>query len=255
RTEKIFSIFFISSEEKRSRHHLLLLLQSCKSYFSHKYKSTGFTNRRRRLANAKTYAIQDGKDSGVVLDATKSNKHKNPPTLVHKTVMKKEFSRMDKGVANHHFDITGCVFHKCVQCDGCWIPGDGYPVGTTLHIVVDLTTPVSHGFYISYWRMMSHSGEMFEERIWVLIEVNTLLLDSLSDLNILSGTCWRCDKFSSYYKKLKMVLKVARKKMRRLMSWHFAVMERVDKLIKEEAHEMDVKEVQWSSQVCFIFLN
>ncbi|RZC91598.1 hypothetical protein C5167_027663 [Papaver somniferum] len=82
-----------------------------------------------------------------------------------------EFSRLAKGVANQ-------------------IPGDGYPVGTMLDIVVDLTAPVAHGRYISYWRMMSPSG-----------------------------TCRRCDKFSSYYEKLKMVLKVARKKMRRLMSY------------------------------------
>ncbi|RZC51687.1 hypothetical protein C5167_020118 [Papaver somniferum] len=36
----------------------------------------------------------------VVLATTKTNKQKNPSALVHKTVMKKEFSRMAKAVAN-----------------------------------------------------------------------------------------------------------------------------------------------------------
>ncbi|XP_026387953.1 uncharacterized protein LOC113283032 [Papaver somniferum] len=36
--------------------------------------------------------------------------------------------------------------------------------------------------YISYWRMMSPSGGMFGERIWVLIKVDTSLLDSLLDM-------------------------------------------------------------------------
>ncbi|KAI3891830.1 hypothetical protein MKW92_052717, partial [Papaver armeniacum] len=53
-----------------------------------------------RLANAKTVSVQAGKDSGVVLATTKNNKQKNPSALVHKTVMKKEFSRMAKAVAN-----------------------------------------------------------------------------------------------------------------------------------------------------------
>ncbi|RZC43852.1 hypothetical protein C5167_036800 [Papaver somniferum] len=52
------------------------------------------------LANAKTVSVQDGKDSGIVLATTKTNRQKNPSTLVHKTVMKKEFSRMAKVVAN-----------------------------------------------------------------------------------------------------------------------------------------------------------
>ncbi|KAI3897187.1 hypothetical protein MKX03_032378 [Papaver bracteatum] len=35
-----------------------------------------------------------------VLATTKTNKQKNPSSLVHKTIMKKEFSIMAKAVAN-----------------------------------------------------------------------------------------------------------------------------------------------------------
>ncbi|KAI3850735.1 hypothetical protein MKW98_030795 [Papaver atlanticum] len=52
------------------------------------------------LANAKTVSVQAGKGSGVVL----ANKQKNPSALVHNTVMKKEFSRMAKAVANQVAD-------------------------------------------------------------------------------------------------------------------------------------------------------
>ncbi|KAI3945345.1 hypothetical protein MKW92_029355, partial [Papaver armeniacum] len=52
------------------------------------------------LANAKTVSVQAGKDSGVVLATTKTNKQNNPSALVHKTVMKKEFSRRAKALAN-----------------------------------------------------------------------------------------------------------------------------------------------------------
>ncbi|MCL7041867.1 hypothetical protein MKW94_026465 [Papaver nudicaule] len=55
------------------------------------------------LANAKTVSVQaDG--SGVALATTKTNKQKNPSKLVHKTVMKKEFSRMAKAVSNQVAD-------------------------------------------------------------------------------------------------------------------------------------------------------
>ncbi|XP_026451844.1 60S ribosomal protein L28-2-like [Papaver somniferum] len=58
------------------------------------------------LANAKTVSVQSGKGSGVVL----ANKQKNPSALnkrskeVHKTVMKKEFSRMVKAAGNQVAD-------------------------------------------------------------------------------------------------------------------------------------------------------
>ncbi|KAI3985807.1 hypothetical protein MKX01_026593 [Papaver californicum] len=75
----------------------------------------------------------------------------------------------------YQFTTTGLVSAQ--------IPGDGCPVGVELDIAVDFTAPATPGRYISYWRMMSPSGEMFGERIWVLIEVDTSLLDSLSDSN------------------------------------------------------------------------
>ncbi|KAI3888279.1 hypothetical protein MKX03_035926, partial [Papaver bracteatum] len=46
------------------------------------------------------YNVNSFKHSGVVLATTKTNKQKNPSALVHKTVMKKEFSRMAKAVVN-----------------------------------------------------------------------------------------------------------------------------------------------------------
>ncbi|KAI3850731.1 hypothetical protein MKW98_030791 [Papaver atlanticum] len=48
--------------------------------------------------------VQVSECKGVVLATTKTNKQKNPSALVHKTVMKKEFSRMAKAVANQVAD-------------------------------------------------------------------------------------------------------------------------------------------------------
>ncbi|RZC81643.1 hypothetical protein C5167_044235, partial [Papaver somniferum] len=78
----------------RSLLYLLLLLLSCK--------------------------IQDGKDSGILLATTKTNKKKNPPTLVHKTVMKNEFSRMAKVVANQPlWQHWSCIPQgRAVRCWG-----------------------------------------------------------------------------------------------------------------------------------------
>ncbi|GAV80262.1 Ribosomal_L28e domain-containing protein [Cephalotus follicularis] len=53
------------------------------------------------LANKKTVSIQaDGKDNAVLLATTKSKKQNKPASLLHKSVLKKEFSRMAKVVAN-----------------------------------------------------------------------------------------------------------------------------------------------------------
>ncbi|RZC65511.1 hypothetical protein C5167_009197, partial [Papaver somniferum] len=46
------------------------------------------------------YNINFFKHSGDVLSTTKTNKQKNPSSLVHKNFMKKEFSIMAKVVAN-----------------------------------------------------------------------------------------------------------------------------------------------------------
>ncbi|WCJ39608.1 60S ribosomal protein L28-2 [Euphorbia peplus] len=52
------------------------------------------------LANKKTVSIQPGKDQSVVLATTKTKKQNKPAALLHKSVMKKEFTRMAKSVAN-----------------------------------------------------------------------------------------------------------------------------------------------------------
>lgn len=53
------------------------------------------------LANKKTVTIQPaGKDQSVLLATTKSKKQNKPSSLLHKSVMKKEFPRMAKAVKN-----------------------------------------------------------------------------------------------------------------------------------------------------------
>ncbi|XP_050234424.1 60S ribosomal protein L28-2-like [Mercurialis annua] len=62
-------------------------------YNLNSYKHSG-------LANKKTVAIQSGKDQSVTLATTKTRKQNKPSALLHKSVMKKEFSRMAKAVEN-----------------------------------------------------------------------------------------------------------------------------------------------------------
>ncbi|KAJ9179295.1 hypothetical protein P3X46_011104 [Hevea brasiliensis] len=62
-------------------------------YNLNSYKHSG-------LANKKTVSIQPGKDQSVVLATTKTKKQNKPATLLHKSVMKKEFRRMTKAVEN-----------------------------------------------------------------------------------------------------------------------------------------------------------
>ncbi|GLT58351.1 hypothetical protein SLA2020_312510 [Shorea laevis] len=52
------------------------------------------------LANKKTVTIQPGKDQSVLLGTTKTKKQSKPASLLHKSVMKKEFPRMVKAVVN-----------------------------------------------------------------------------------------------------------------------------------------------------------
>ncbi|KAL6224133.1 hypothetical protein ACLB2K_002989 [Fragaria x ananassa] len=60
----------------------------------HSYKHSG-------LANKKTVSIQaGGKDQSVVLATTKTRKQNKPASMVHKSVMRKEFPRMAKAVTN-----------------------------------------------------------------------------------------------------------------------------------------------------------
>ncbi|XP_075489370.1 large ribosomal subunit protein eL28z-like [Primulina tabacum] len=62
-------------------------------YNIHSYKYSG-------LANKKTVTIQPGKDQSVLLATAKTKKQNKPGHLLHKSVMKKEFSRMAKAVSN-----------------------------------------------------------------------------------------------------------------------------------------------------------
>ncbi|WCJ42627.1 60S ribosomal protein L28-2 [Euphorbia peplus] len=53
------------------------------------------------LANKKTVSIQSGgKDLSVVLATSKTKKQNKPASLLHKSVMRKEFRSMAKAVAN-----------------------------------------------------------------------------------------------------------------------------------------------------------
>ena len=53
------------------------------------------------LANKKTVTIQPGgKDQSVLFATTKTKKQGKPASLLHKSVMKKEFRRMAKAVKN-----------------------------------------------------------------------------------------------------------------------------------------------------------
>ncbi|KAK7335891.1 hypothetical protein VNO80_28008 [Phaseolus coccineus] len=57
------------------------------------------------LANKKTVTIQAaGKDQSVILATTKTKKQNKPASLLHKSVMKKEFRRMAKAVQNQVAD-------------------------------------------------------------------------------------------------------------------------------------------------------
>ncbi|CAA2959188.1 60S ribosomal L28-2 [Olea europaea subsp. europaea] len=56
------------------------------------------------LANKKTVTIQAGKDQSVLLATTKTKKQNKPASLLNKSVMKKEFSRMAKAVSNQVAD-------------------------------------------------------------------------------------------------------------------------------------------------------
>ncbi|GAB2269298.1 60S ribosomal protein L28-2 [Dionaea muscipula] len=64
---------------------------------SHSYKYSG-------LANVKTVTIQPAGKEGVLLATTKTKKQNKPSSLLHKSVMKKEFRRMAKAVTNQ-FDL------------------------------------------------------------------------------------------------------------------------------------------------------
>ena len=67
-------------------------------YNLNSYKHSG-------LANKKTVTIQaGGKDQSVLLATAKTKKQGKPASLLHKSVMKKDFNRMAKAVRNQVAD-------------------------------------------------------------------------------------------------------------------------------------------------------
>ncbi|KAL2937667.1 60S ribosomal protein L28-1 [Bienertia sinuspersici] len=66
-------------------------------YNVHSYKYSG-------IANPKTVSVQPGGKDSVVLATTKTRKQNKPSILNHKSVMKKDFSRMVKAVENQVAD-------------------------------------------------------------------------------------------------------------------------------------------------------
>jgi next-to-BRCA1 protein 1 len=61
------------------------------------------------------------------------------------------------------------------------VPADGVPVSEVLDIAVDFTAPVVPGQYISYWRMESPTCVKFGPQVWVLIQVDNSLNESLCE--------------------------------------------------------------------------
>ncbi|XP_004299143.1 PREDICTED: uncharacterized protein LOC101312926 isoform X2 [Fragaria vesca subsp. vesca] len=74
--------------------------------------------------------------------------------------------------------IGGDRFSKSASVE-IEIPAHGVSAENELDIAVDFTAPESPGRYISYWRMASPSGQKFGQRVWVLIQVDASLQDSL----------------------------------------------------------------------------
>jgi len=75
------------------------------------------------LANKKTVTIQAaGKDQGVVLGTTKTKRQNKPKLSVNKSILKKEFSRMSKVVANQVLLIFLRSMFVCFICGyTCWV--------------------------------------------------------------------------------------------------------------------------------------
>ncbi|XP_006652412.2 protein JOKA2 [Oryza brachyantha] len=48
---------------------------------------------------------------------------------------------------------------------------DGFPIDQEIDVGVDFVTPTKPGRYISYWRLASPAGQMFGQRVWVIIQV------------------------------------------------------------------------------------
>ncbi|CAI9773801.1 unnamed protein product [Fraxinus pennsylvanica] len=62
------------------------------------------------------------------------------------------------------------------------IPAAGLAVDQELDVAVDFVAPELPGRYISYWRMASHSGQKFGQRVWAVIQVDTPLTEPLHEI-------------------------------------------------------------------------
>lgn len=61
------------------------------------------------------------------------------------------------------------------------IPVEGVNVSDEIDVAVDFIAPELPGRYISYWRMADATGHKFGQRVWVLIQVDVPLKDSVSE--------------------------------------------------------------------------
>ncbi|GFY97139.1 ribosomal L28e protein family [Actinidia rufa] len=87
-------------------------------YNLNSYKHSG-------LANKKTVTIQPGgkeKDQSVLLATTKTKKQGKPSSLLHKSVMKKEFRRMAKAVTNQVENTIFSLYHILQVGDNYYRP-------------------------------------------------------------------------------------------------------------------------------------
>ncbi|XP_059432290.1 large ribosomal subunit protein eL28y [Corylus avellana] len=89
---------FLVKEFGRGNASVQFSKESNNLYNLNSYKHSG-------LANRKTVTIQpSGKDQSVALATTKTKKQNKPASLLHKSVMRKEFPRMAKAVTNQVSD-------------------------------------------------------------------------------------------------------------------------------------------------------
>ena len=69
------------------------------------------------MANRKTVTIEGGKDNAVVLATTKTKKQNKPGSLLHKSVMKKEFRDMAKAISNQVLKTSNFIILVLISYD------------------------------------------------------------------------------------------------------------------------------------------
>ena len=69
------------------------------------------------MANRKTVTIEGGKDNAVVLATTKTKKQNKPGSLLHKSVMKKEFRDMAKAISNQVLKPSNFIILVLISYD------------------------------------------------------------------------------------------------------------------------------------------